>query len=158
MFFVVSVCVLMCIAWERRRRKAWKAHLWTSCRQTNMMFVVVAIFISLLISFKVTFNNFPDCWAYNNISYVCFSVKLRIIPLIDCVFMCVRISICEPCVRRQKQPDNSSNNRKMVTMCFHLLLIWFFFSFFVRLVFTLQRGQWYVFFTTTRRMDWFAEI
>lgn len=33
-------------------------------------------FVSLLISFKVTFNNFPDCWAYNNISYIYFCCKI----------------------------------------------------------------------------------
>lgn len=44
--------------------------------------VFAAAAFSLLISFKVTFDNFPDCWAYNNISYIYFSVKLRIIPLI----------------------------------------------------------------------------
>lgn len=67
--WIVSLLILYWCALLGNSR--WKARkcLFTS-HNTDIFF------FSLLISFKVTFNNFPDCWAYNNISYIYFCCKI----------------------------------------------------------------------------------
>lgn len=82
------ICIDVHYLETKSKRKARKIHL-QQPTYTDMCFCCFFIFIfflSRLISFKVTFDNFPDCWAYNNISYIYFSVKLRIFPLIYSVF------------------------------------------------------------------------
>lgn len=74
-----------------------------------LLLLLLFFAISLLISFKVTFNNFPDCWAYNNISYIYFSVKLRIIPFDIYVDF-----NCEPCVRRKKMQTTTTTTKKKI--------------------------------------------
>lgn len=86
------VCFLCAFAWKHPMNSPFRSFAGKqtpySTHIAQYIWNLLLVFSSLLISFKVTFDNFPDCWAYNNISYI-ECVCRRIVPFnVKCTFRC----------------------------------------------------------------------